>query len=38
MTGQQWVKSERWPYDAVVVSNSLAPQVPKVPIQQIQYS
>lgn len=38
MTGQQWVKGEKWPYDVVVVSNSLAPDVPKVPIQPMQYT
>ena len=38
MTGQQWVKGEKWPYDVAVVSNSMATDIPKVPIQPITYS
>lgn len=37
MTGQQWVEGEEWPYEVVVVSNSLAPNIPKVDIQPMQY-
>ncbi|MCL5734117.1 MAG: ABC transporter substrate-binding protein [Actinobacteria bacterium] len=37
MTGQQWVKGTTWPYEVVVVSNSLAPTVPTVPIQAMKY-
>ena len=37
MTGQQWVKGEKWPFENVVVSNSLAPTVPVVPLQAMKY-
>jgi branched-chain amino acid transport system substrate-binding protein len=38
MTGQQWVKGPKWPYDVAVVSSSIAPDIPKVSIQAIKYS
>ncbi len=38
MTGQQWVKGSKWPYECVVVSNALAPMVPVVPLQPMKYS
>jgi branched-chain amino acid transport system substrate-binding protein len=38
MTGQQWVKGSKWPYEVVVVSNLLAPMVPKVALQPMKYS
>ena len=38
MTGQQWVKGTKWPYECVVVSNLLAPTVPVVPVQAMNYS
>ena len=37
MTGQQWVKGEKWPYETVVVSNVLAPAVPAVELQPMKY-
>jgi branched-chain amino acid transport system substrate-binding protein len=37
MTGQQWVKGDKWPYEVVVISNLLAPTVPAVPLQPMQY-
>jgi len=38
MTGQQWVKGAKWPYEVVVVSNGLAPMVPAVEMQPMRYS
>ena len=38
MTGQQWVKGDKWPFETVVVSNLLAPTVPVVPLQPMKYS
>jgi branched-chain amino acid transport system substrate-binding protein len=38
MTGQQWVKGEKWPYETVVVSNVLAPMVPTVEVQPMRYA
>jgi hypothetical protein len=37
MTGQQWVKGEKWPYETVVVSNVLAPTVPAVALLPMKY-
>jgi branched-chain amino acid transport system substrate-binding protein len=37
MTGQQWVKGTKWPYEVVVVSNGLAPMVPAVELQPMNY-
>ena len=37
MTGQQWVKGAKWPYECVVVSNLLAPTVPVEPLQPMKY-
>ena len=37
MTGQQWVKGTKWPYEVVVVSNGLAPMVPAVELQAMKY-
>jgi branched-chain amino acid transport system substrate-binding protein len=37
MTGQQWVKGAKWPYETVVVSNLLAPSVPVVALQPMKY-
>jgi branched-chain amino acid transport system substrate-binding protein len=37
MTGQQWVKGAKWPYEVVVVSNLLAPMVPVVALQPMKY-
>jgi branched-chain amino acid transport system substrate-binding protein len=37
MTGQQWVKGAKWPYEVVVVSNLLAPMVPMVALQPMKY-
>jgi hypothetical protein len=38
MTGQQWVKGAKWPYETVVVDNSLAPMVPAVALQPMKYA
>ena len=37
MTGQQWAKGAKWPYEVVVVSNLLAPMVPVVALQPMKY-
>ena len=37
MTGQQWVKGTKWPYESVVVANGFAPMVPAVALQPMKY-
>ena len=37
MTGQQWVKGTKWPYESVVVANGFAPMVPAVELQPMKY-
>ncbi|MCL4371253.1 MAG: ABC transporter substrate-binding protein [Chloroflexi bacterium] len=37
ITGQQWVKGNKWPYEVVVVGNKLAPMVPAVELQPMKY-